>query len=196
MKCRLFSCALGVVVGNFIANAQFSIVEVDSRLANELPFAAVSTRFTAVVVALGFAAPEVRLTKCRIVSQGVNSDYDLRTKSGDWSCTIDAVTGQVKSLINLKRREDQYKRRGRTGAQFFSSEQAARSHLRQIATKCGVPGADTFSSLVWKRDGEVQDGNSAGAIWANYRIPGRESFQVEVDPQDGTFISFRHAIKR
>lgn len=196
MKCRLFSCALGVVVGTFIANAQFSIVEVGSRLASELPFATVCARFTAIVVALDFPAPEVKLAKCRIVRQGTKSDYDLRTKSGDWSCTIDAVTGQVKSLINLKRRDDQYKGRGRTGAQFFASEQAAKNYLRLIATKCGVPATATFSSLVWKRDGEVQDGNSAGAIWANYRIAGRESFQVEVDPQDGTFISFRHAIKR
>lgn len=178
------------------AGAQIELVDVRSRHADETTFAVACAKFEAIVAALGSPLPRIDGRRCRIMRSDLQRHYELQTKSGDWLCTVDARYGDVTSLTNMKRRTDQYKRIGRTGAQRFHTESEVKNYMRALATKCGVPATAAFSSLEWKQDGEVADGNSSGTIWANYRIPGREAFQVSVDPQDGMLVAYRHETKR
>lgn len=175
--------------------AQLQMFGVRERKPGEISYETAVVKMTEIIVRLGFEAPTAVEEKCRIVRRPANSEYDLRTKGGDWSCTVDAISGRIKSLLNRKRHNDQYKNRGRTGGQKFPSEQAAKNHLRTVATKLGVPASASLTHFGWKKDGEVRDANSSGAVYANYRIPGREVFIVEVDPQDGVFIFFQHIVK-
>lgn len=188
--------AFSIVLISITFAAQMTVVGVRENKSSEITFDVASTKFRNTVVALGFPQPKIEESKSRLVRHSMGADYDMRTKSGDWQCNVDANTGDLLALTNRKRRNEQFKRQGRTGTQLFASEQAAKNHLRLVATKCGVPSNATFLSMRWKRDGEVKDANSAGAITANYRFAGRESFQVVVDPQDGMFVSYRHAVRR
>lgn len=175
--------------------AQLQMFGVRERKPGEISYETAVVKMTEIIVRLGFEAPIAVEEKSRIMRRTSHSEYALATKGGDWICKVDTVSGRVTSIINQKRRDDQYRKRCRTGGQKFPSEQAAKNHLRTVATKLGVPATASLTHFGWKKDGEVRDANSSGAVYANYRIPGREVFIVEVDPQDGVFIFFQHIVK-
>lgn len=183
------------VVG-MLGFSQLTFVSVRSNNSGEISFETAVQRFKADVTALGFTEPRVNENQSRIVRSGFGSKYALKSESGLWTADVDAVSGRLLSLYNQKRRREQYKGIGRSGVQYFTSEQAAKNHLRMVATKLGMPTEAVFSKLTWKRDGEVKDASTAGSVFANYRIPGRETFVVGVDPQDGVFVSYVRTVKQ
>ena len=120
-------------------------------------------------------------------------DWDVDTNGHEHWIKLDEV-GNVVMYAFQARRTEQYRGRGRTGKQFFRNAAQAKSHLRALATKLGVPTNTVLKSFSWKKDGEVADANSAGAVGGSFVDPkGRLVAAMSCDPQDGELVYFtRH----
>lgn len=108
---------------------------------------------------------------------------------------IDTVTGQMVSYYNSSRAMNQFRQRGRTGRNRFSEAHAARSYLRYVARKLGVPEAAELRDFVLKADGQVRDANSTGYIGACFYEHGNQVATLSCDVQDGTVLSFTRRLR-
>ena len=135
------------------------------------------------------------LRDCRVSASPLRDrrDWDVDTSGHDHTLMLDEV-GNVVLYAFQARRHDQNRGRGRTGKQFFRNAAQAKAHVRALATKLGVPANTVLKSFSWKKDGEVADANSAGAVGGSFMdAKGRLVAALSCDPQDGELVFFvRH----
>jgi hypothetical protein len=108
-----------------------------------------------------------------------------------YTIMVDAVDGSFRGFTNGVRRWQQYKNKGRTGKEAFTTEVAWRNHLQTLGRHLGVPETATLGSITWKRDGQVKDANSAGYVGGTFRDhSGKAIAIINCDPQDGVLVMF------
>lgn len=104
---------------------------------------------------------------------------------------LDSKSGLITSYVNAKRQDDRYRGKNRTGTRFVGSEQAAKSYLRTVATKLGVPRDSVIANFAIKRDGEGQDSRPMGRFGGVFKTAGGDIIAtLSCDLQDGLILVY------
>jgi hypothetical protein len=105
--------------------------------------------------------------------------------------SVDSQSGLVTLYVNATRQDDRYRGKGRTGAKFTTSESVAKSHLRTIATRLGVPTSTQMTGYDMKGDGVGNDSNPMGRFGCVFKnSAGEVVATLACDLQDGVVLEY------
>ncbi len=155
------------------------------------------------------AAANRFLQVCELAPASAPRRARLRTGSGGWqfweiswpgqyTCRIDARTGQVYLFSNYARVYEQVKRIGRERAPRIASQEAAEQYCWELARRLGLPKDAYLKSLRITKEGGAGDANRAASISAVFDVryfgyaflsDGGE-ISITIDPLDGTLTYF------